>query len=99
MGDQLIEWNPSTNEILRSMSTFDIYDTLDFDIFGGTWQIAGETLPVFDWTHVNAIEYNEIQNAIYISSRHLSKITKIDYDSLTVDWTMGFNQADLYVIP
>ena len=32
---------------------------------------------------------NEIQNAIYISSRHLSKITKIDYDSLTVVWTMG----------
>ena len=98
MGDQLIEWNPTTNEILWSMSTFDIYDTEDFDIIGGTWQTAGEALPVFDWTHLNAVEYNEVQNAIYISSRHLSKITKIDYESRQVIWTMGFNQADIYGI-
>ena len=98
MGDQLVEWNPITNEILWSMSTFDIYEIEDFDIIGGTWQTAGETLPVFDWTHVNAVEYNEAQNAIYISSRHLSKITKIDYVSRQVMWTMGFNQADIFGI-
>ena len=98
LGDQLVEWDPSTNEILWSMSTFEIYDIDDFDILGGTWQTAGETLPVFDWTHVNAIEFNEVQNAIYISSRHLSKITKIDYDSRQVVWTMGFNQADIFGI-
>ena len=98
MGDQLIEWNPTNNEIVWSMSTFDIYDTEDFDILGGTWQTAGEYSPVFDWTHVNAIEFNEVQNAIYISSRHLSKITKIDYDSRQVVWTMGFNQADIFSI-
>lgn len=98
MGDQLIEWDPTTNEILWSISTFDIYDIEDFDILGGTWQTAGGILSVFDWTHLNAIEYNEAQNAIYISSRHLSKITKIDYDTKTVDWTMGFNQADIFGI-
>ncbi|MBT6870908.1 MAG: T9SS type A sorting domain-containing protein [Candidatus Marinimicrobia bacterium] len=98
MGDQLIEWNPITNEILWSMSTFDIYEIEDFDILGGTWQTAGEALPVFDWTHVNAIEYNEAKNAIYISSRHLSKITKIDYNTKYIDWTMGFNQANLFGI-
>ena len=98
MGDQLIEWNPSTNEILWSISTFDIYDIEDFDILGGTWQTAGEALPVFDWTHVNAIEYNAAQNAIYISSRHLSKITKIDYETKAPVWTMGFNQADIFGI-
>ena len=98
MGDQLIEWDSTTNDTLWSMSTFDIYDIEDFDILGGTWQTAGETLPVFDWTHVNAIEYNEAQNAIYISSRHLSKITKIDYDTKNVDWTMGFSQATIFGI-
>ena len=98
MGDQLIEWDSTTNDTLWSMSTFDIYDIEDFDILGGTWQIAGEALPVFDWTHLNAIEYNEAKNAIYISSRHLSKITKIDYETRQVMWTMGFNQANLFGI-
>jgi len=99
MGDKLVEWNPTTNEILWSMSTFDIYDTDDFDIWGGNWNAAGSgAFPVFDWTHLNAIEYNEAQNAIYISSRHLSKITKIDYISRDTLWTMGWSQADLYNI-
>ena len=98
MGDRIIEWDSSTNDTLWSISTFDIYSIDDFDILGGTWQTAGSTLPVFDWTHLNAIEYNEAQNAIYISSRHLSKITKIDYSSKQVVWTMGFNQASLFLI-
>ena len=99
MGDLLIEWNPETNEIVWSMSTFDIYDINDYDIFGGNWNEAASGIyPVYDWTHLNAIEYNAEQNAIYISSRHLSKITKIDYTTKNIDWTMGWSQIDIYDI-
>nr|MBC8310669.1 aryl-sulfate sulfotransferase [Candidatus Neomarinimicrobiota bacterium] len=99
MGDFLIEWNPETNEIIWSMSTFDIYDINDYDIFGGNWNAAASGLfPVYDWTHLNAIEYNAEQNAIYISSRHLSKITKIDYETRQVMWTMGWSQIEIYGI-
>jgi len=95
MGDRIIEWDAS-GDTLWSISTFDIYSHHDFDILGDILnQTASLNLTIFDWTHVNAIEYNETQDAIYISSRHLSKITKIDYSSKEVLWSMGYDQSGL----
>ena len=98
MGDRLIEWDPITKDPLWTISSFDIYNSDDFDILYGIWGDTPALLPFFDWTHINAISYNEVQNAIYISSRHLSKITKINYETREIVWTMGWNQADLYNI-
>ena len=43
----------------------------------------------YDWTHVNAVIFDASESAIYISTRHLSRITKIDYPSGEIIWNLG----------
>jgi len=42
-----------------------------------------------DWTHFNAIYFNEKESAIYANCRNLNKIYKINYPSGAVEWTLG----------
>ena len=86
VGDKLVIWDKDTKEILWEWSTFDGYNILDFDgvyyqdgIYGGSWDNAFN-FSRYDWTHVNAVTYSEEENALYISCRHLSRITKIYFD-------------------
>ena len=44
----------------------------DYDILGGIWFEIYNTQR-FDWTHANAIWFDEQESAIYLSSRHLFK--------------------------
>ena len=68
-GDILWEWNP-----------FDHFQMDDFDNHGHTW-LDGYIHMEYDWTHSNALWFDENESAIYLSSRHLSRVTKIDYPS------------------
>ena len=43
----------------------------------------------YDWTHSNAIWYDQIDNSILLSVRYLSRITKIDYSTGNIIWNMG----------
>ena len=61
----------------------------DFDGLGGTWLPSSTGYQEYDWTHVNAMIFSEQESAIYISTRHLSRITKISYPSGEVIWNMG----------
>tara|TARA_B100001250_G_C19807030_1_gene793841 strand:+ start:1088 stop:3124 length:2037 start_codon:yes stop_codon:yes gene_type:complete len=88
VGDQLVEWNKDTKEIVWSWSVFDHFNMNDYDEYGGTWNQAYIDLH-YDWTHVNAVIFDEDESAIYISTRHLSRITKIDYPSGDVIWNIG----------
>ena len=53
----------------------------DYDL-GSTWY-EGFSNGEYDWTHANAFwttfDINNEIEFIYLSSRHLSRITKIDY--------------------
>ena len=60
----------------------------DYDSIGGIWFEAYNT-GRFDWTHANAIWFDEDDSAIYLSSRHLNRITKIAYPSGDVIWNLG----------
>ena len=88
VGDKLVEWDKDTKEIVWSWNTFDHFNMSDFDQFGGTWNEAYFTLH-YDWTHLNAVIFDEDESALYISSRHLSRITKIDYPSGNIIWNLG----------
>lgn len=88
IGDKLVEWDKDTKEIVWQWSVFDHFSMSDFDQYGGTWNQAYLDLH-HDWTHVNALIYDESEDAIYISVRHLSRITKIDYSSGEIIWNMG----------
>lgn len=90
VGDKLVEWDKDTKEIIWEWNVFDHFNMNDFDQFGGTWNQAYLDLH-HDWTHVNALTYDDSEDAIYISTRHLSRITKIDYPSGEIIWNMGHN--------
>jgi len=88
VGDKIVEWDKDTHEVVWEWSVFDYYNMSDFDMYGDTWWL-GFNDGYYDWTHVNAITYSEEENAIYISCRHLSRITKIDYETGEIIWNMG----------
>ena len=87
VGDRIVEWDRDGTEVW-TWNAFDSYSMEDFDSLGGTWIEARQKLR-YDWTHVNAIWFDENESAIYISSRHLSRITKISYPSGEILWNMG----------
>jgi hypothetical protein len=88
IGDKLVEWDKDTKEIVWSWNTFDHFSMTDFDQFGGTWNEAYFSLH-YDWTHANAVIFDKEESALYLSSRHLSRITKIDYPSGEIVWNLG----------
>ena len=87
-GDRIVEINPNSNEIVWSWSVFDHYNMIDYDTLGGYWNSALEYLK-YDWTHCNSLFYDDSESSIYLSSRHLSRITKIDYESGQIIWNLG----------
>jgi len=92
IGDKLVEWNKDTKDVVWEWSVFDHFNMMDYDQYGGTWSQAYQDLH-YDWTHVNAVIFDEEESALYISSRHLSRITKIDYPSGNVIWNLGHQMA------
>ena len=84
---KLVEWNED-HEILWSWDPFDHFTMADFDNHGSTWTEAYMDLE-YDWTHANSFFFDEIENVIYVSFRHLSRITKINYLTGDVIWNMG----------
>ena len=82
-GDRIVEMNIDTNEIVWEWATFDNYTTDDYDVF--------QTNHWNDWTHVNNAHYEPADNSVYISSRHLSRITRIDYDTKEIVYNMGMD--------
>ena len=89
VGDRLVEWDKETKEEVWSWSVFDYFSMDDFDALGGTWLPSSTGYQEYDWTHVNAMIFSEAESAIYISTRHLSRITKISYPSGDIIWNMG----------
>ena len=92
IGDKLVEWNKDTKDVVWEWSVFEHFSMMDYDQYGGTWSQAYQDLH-YDWTHVNAVIFDEEESALYISSRHLSRITKIDYPSGNVIWNLGHQMA------
>ena len=88
MGDKIIEWDADTKEEVWTWNVFDHFSMLDYDQLGGIWFEAYNTNR-FDWTHANALWFDEDDSAIYLSSRHLNRISKIDYPSGEVIWNLG----------
>ena len=88
VGDKIIEWDAETKEEVWSWNTFDYFNMNDYDILGGRWNRAA-TEGYFDWTHANAMWFDQDDSAIYLSSRNLNRITKIAYPSGDIIWNLG----------
>ena len=87
-GERIVEWDRDGNEVW-SWNVFDYFNLDDFDYISGFWEKVASSGEPFDWTHFNAIVYDETENAIYVSSKNLSRITKIDKASGDVIWNVG----------
>ena len=86
-GQKLIEWNQD-HEVVWSWNPFDYFTMQDYDNYEGTWYNAyfeGE----YDWMHSNAFHFDQEESVIYVSHRHLSRISKIAYPEGDVIWNMG----------
>ncbi|MAV64767.1 MAG: hypothetical protein CBC84_002145 [Pelagibacteraceae bacterium TMED124] len=87
--DEIVEFDSLGNEVWR-WSTNDYFNKIDFD---PNWFDPNDFLlnpsDTFDWTHCNAVFYDNQESAIYLSSRHLSRITKISYPSGDIIWMIG----------
>ncbi len=92
VGDKLVEWDKDTKDVVWSWNTFDHFNMSDYDQIGGTWTEAYISLH-YDWTHMNAVIFDPDESAIYVSSRHLSRITKIDYPSGNIIWNLGHQMS------
>ena len=93
-GDRIVEFDRATGAVIFEWATHDYYSYLDFDntkmsapsLNGGT---------AYDWTHANAVTYDQGTQTVHISVRHLSRITAIDYPSGTIQYNMGFGPPSM----
>jgi hypothetical protein len=83
VGDRIVEFNRHTKEVVWSWSTFDYWSVEDYSD-PDEW--AHEA---WDWTHCNTVFYDEPQDSVYLSSRHLSRISRIDYTTGEIIYNMG----------
>ena len=86
-GQKIVEWNEN-HEVVWSWNPFEHFNMEDYDNYEGTWYGAYFDQE-FDWMHSNAFHFDQEESAIYFSSRHLSRITKIDYPSGEIIWMIG----------
>ena len=85
-GQKIVEWN-SDHEVVWSWNPFDHF-TMDDQAYEGTWWYSFNE-GSHDWMHSNAFHFDEEESVIYVSHRHLSRISKIAYPSGEVIWNMG----------
>ena len=88
LGLRLVEWDQETKEEVWTWDPFDHFTMDDYDLYGGVWWGAYFN-GYFDWLHSNAFHFDGEEEVIYVSHRHLSRITKIDYQTGEVIWNMG----------
>jgi len=88
MGLRIVEFDKDTREEVWSWEPFEHFNMEDYDQYGGMWWQAIFD-GVFDWMHTNAFHFDEEESVIYVSHRHLSRISKISYPSGEVIWNMG----------
>ncbi|MDP7465204.1 MAG: aryl-sulfate sulfotransferase [Candidatus Marinimicrobia bacterium] len=90
VGQKLVEFDNITGEEVWSWNPFEYFSMDDYDSIGGTWirtAVLGRNF--YDWLHTNSFYFDDKNNEIYISHKHLSRITKINYPAGDVLWMMG----------
>ena len=90
-GDRIVEWNRDGVEVW-SWSVFDHFNFMDWNPNLYQDLLFSHPIPAdfhYEWTHSNTVWYDPIDNAVYLSVRNMSRITKIDYDTGGIIWNMG----------
>ena len=88
MGLRIVEWDKETGQEVWNWDPFEHFTMEDHDLYGGMWWDAAFN-GRFDWMHTNAFHFDNEESVIYVSHRHLSRISKIAYPSGEVIWNIG----------
>ncbi|MDP7028078.1 MAG: aryl-sulfate sulfotransferase, partial [Candidatus Marinimicrobia bacterium] len=88
MGMRIVEWDDETGQEVWSWDPFMHFTMDDHDLYGDIWWGAYFD-GAFDWMHTNAFHFDAEESVIYVSHRHLSRISKIAYPSGEVIWNIG----------
>lgn len=96
-GDRFVELDRFTKQVVWEWNTFDHFSTVDFD--DTLMQTPVDPIPPptgsYDWTHSNAVVYNPLDDSVYVSIRHLSRIVRIDYATGSTVYQMGFGPPSM----
>ena len=67
-GDHLVIWDKDSKDIKWSWSSFDHFNMSDYEDL--LWTMYPDPAPddYFDWTHINAFYFDDIDSTIYIST-------------------------------
>ena len=88
LGLKLVEWDKDTKEEVWTWNPFNHFTMNDHDLYGNLWwdaYINGR----FDWLHSNSFSFDIEESVIYVSHRHLSRISKTAYPSGEILWNIG----------
>ena len=92
--EKIVEWDSLGNEIWSWFPNGENgYNLNDFDEFH-YWRVPGQNICLtdpFEWTHFNALAYDETDSSVYVSSKNLSRITKINHNTKEIIWNLGAN--------
>ena len=88
LGLRIVEFDKDTHQEVWSWEPFENFSMNDYDQYSGYWWQAIFD-GFFDWMHTNAFHFDEEESVIYVSHRHLSRISKIAYPSGETIWNMG----------
>ena len=86
IGMRIVEWDEDGNEVWN-WDPFVHFSMDDTDLYGGQWWDLNAQ--AHDWMHSNAFHFDEEESVIYVSHRHLSRISKISYPLGEVIWNIG----------
>jgi len=87
----LVEFDKNTEEEIWSWDALDYFSQNDYS--NAPWSNALSS-GKYDWLHMNSIYFDELESAIYLSFRHISRISKISYPSGDLIWNMGYESYD-----
>lgn len=85
IGDVIAEIDREGN-VLWQWSTF---ENLDNNYYPSTLSQTPMPTGDYDWTHANAVSYNEDDDSVLLSLRHWNNILKIDKKTGKILWRLG----------
>lgn len=89
-GDLIVEFTPA-GEVVWTWDSFDHLDPQRVtEPFDTALVLHPDTaVPTYDWTHGNALVYDEASDSLLLSMRHQDWLLKIDHKTGEVVWKLG----------
>jgi len=92
LGDTLVMFD----ENLEPVEVWNVFDHFEPDL-SMPWSATNDNNldgnPILDWSHLNGMNYDEEEHAVYVSLANLDALVKIDLQT-GISWIMGSSESD-----